>query len=295
VEGTLVSCAARTEQLIPYARAHFEGFLRNGIAGLERKGGDLDADDLDADSLFHDLALLQAENHAESDPTAPRIRPHRAVTSQRTGTDPSEAIPEILSYIEWLTGRDKNSVALKSLQGKIWKSGFESGELKLELFGDVPRAFARWSSHARIAIYSSGSVSAQRALFSRSSYGDLSRFVTAYFDTRTGSKTDGRSYVASPRKCSWPHRNCVFSPIRRANSMRRGAPVWALALSAVPVMPLSQSRTTWLFSRWMRHRRATPVCHRKPRGRLLRHVVCKDHAGCQTWTSRRKWILPVPF
>ena len=224
VEGTLVSCAARTEQLIPYARAHFEGFLRNGIAGLERKGGDLDADDLDADSLFHDLALLQAENHAESDPTAPRIRPHRAVTSQRTGTDPSEAIPEILSYIEWLTGRDKNSVALKSLQGKIWKAGFESGELKLELFGDVPRAFARWSSHARIAIYSSGSVSAQRALFSRSSYGDLSRFVTAYFDTRTGSKTDGRSYVAIAKKMQLaPQELCFFSDSPCELDAARGA------------------------------------------------------------------------
>ena len=196
VEGTIAPCSLTSERLIPYARTHLEPFLRREIAALEQKGGDLDATELAADSLFHDLALLQAENHAETDPDAPRILPHRELTSQRTYNDPSGAIPEVLAYLNWLMDRDSNSIALKSLQGKIWKAGFESGELVGTLFEDVPRAFARWRQYARIAIYSSGSIPVQRAFFSRSIRGDLTPFIAAYFDTHLGSKVDAASYAS---------------------------------------------------------------------------------------------------
>jgi enolase-phosphatase E1 len=196
VEGTLAPISLTREQLIPYARAQFESFLRRGVAALEQKGGNLGPDDLAADSLFHDLALLQAENHAETDPDTPRILPHRALMSQRTDTDPASAIPDILAYINWLMDRGSNSIALKSLQCKIWKTGFESGEIKGTLFEDVPRAFARWSPQARIAIYSSGSTSAQEALFRCSIFGDLTPFISAYFDSRIGPKIEAASYTA---------------------------------------------------------------------------------------------------
>jgi enolase-phosphatase E1 len=196
VEGTLAPCSLIKEQLLPYARAHFESFLRQGINELELKGGNLESADLAADSLFHDLALLQAENHAESDPNAPRILPHRASTFQRADTDPSDAIPDIIGYINWLMDRDSNSIALKSLEGKICKAGFESGDLNGILFEDVPRAFAHWSPQAHIAIYSSGSTAAQRVLFSRSIFGDLTGFISGYFDTRVGPKIEAASYAA---------------------------------------------------------------------------------------------------
>ena len=70
--------------------------------------------------------------------------------------------------------RDRKSTALKSLQGKIWKAGFESGELKGALFSDVPEAMARWAKEAKVAIYSSGSVEAQQLLFRHTTDGDLS-------------------------------------------------------------------------------------------------------------------------
>jgi enolase-phosphatase E1 len=98
------------------------------------------------------------------------------------------------AYLFWLMDHDRKSTALKSLQGKIWRAGFESGELKGTLFADVPDAFARWSSFARIAIYSSGSVEAQKLLFRYSSYGNLTPLVEGYFDTRTGAKSESTSY-----------------------------------------------------------------------------------------------------
>jgi enolase-phosphatase E1 len=56
-------------------------------------------------------------------------------------------------------------------------------------------AFDRWrSAGQRIAIFSSGSVLAQKNLFHATVVGDLSRFIEAYFDTTTGPKKDSASY-----------------------------------------------------------------------------------------------------
>ena len=72
----------------------------------------------------------------------------------------------IANYLKFLIEVDRKSTPLKSLQGKIWQKGYESGELKSEVFEDVPRAFERWKSEDKlIAIYSSGSVLAQKTTF----------------------------------------------------------------------------------------------------------------------------------
>jgi enolase-phosphatase E1 len=101
-----------------------------------------------------------------------------------------------LDYLLWLMDRDRKSTALKSLQGKIWKAGFESGELKGTLFDDVPDAFRRWAAKGKVAIYSSGSVEAQKLLFGHTNFGDLRPLIAGYFDSRTGPKMESASYVA---------------------------------------------------------------------------------------------------
>ena len=224
VEGTIAPLSLTSEQLFPYARARFESFLRQGIADLEHKQGALDTSDLTPDSLFHDLALLQAENHAEIDPEAPRIWPHRAHSAERLDENPSAAIPEILAYIHWLMDRDRKSTALKSMQGKIWKAGFESGEIKGTLFDDVPRAFTRWSPLAKIAIYSSGSTAAQQLLFRHSNFGDLTSFIAAYFDTRIGHKAEPASYSAIAEAMQLaPPEVCFLSDVTRELDPARAA------------------------------------------------------------------------
>jgi enolase-phosphatase E1 len=47
-----------------------------------------------------------------------------------------------------------------------------------------------------IAIFSSGSVQAQRLLFGHSKAGDLTKYIEAYFDTTTGPKREAASYAA---------------------------------------------------------------------------------------------------
>ncbi|HUX43927.1 MAG TPA: acireductone synthase [Terracidiphilus sp.] len=168
VEGTVAPLTLVTEQLFPYARAHAAQFLQLHATDPEVRA---------------DLALLAQENHAETQADQPAF-------------SHPENLRDANAYLLWLMDRDRKSTALKSLQGRIWKAGFECGELKGTLFPDVPQAFALWSAHAQIAIYSSGSVEAQKLLFRHSSFGDMTPRIAGYFDTRTGAKAEGKSYVA---------------------------------------------------------------------------------------------------
>ena len=58
------------------------------------------------------------------------------------------------------------------------------------------RALARWQEAGlAIAIYSSGSVLAQRLIFSTTAYGDLTPFIGENFDTGVGPKREPASYA----------------------------------------------------------------------------------------------------
>lgn len=101
----------------------------------------------------------------------------------------------VSDYVHWLMDKDRKSTPLKELQGVIWEEGYHSGELQSEVFDDVPRAFAGWRKQGKdICIYSSGSVLAQKLLFSRTEAGDLTRFIRDYFDTNIGAKREAESY-----------------------------------------------------------------------------------------------------
>jgi len=172
VEGTTSPLSLVTEQLFPYARKHLKRFI---------------LDHVDEADVRADLALLAEERMEERDDEAPRVEPEWDVAD--------DAEPGI-AYLLWLMDRDRKSTALKSLQGKIWKAGFEAGELVGTVFADVPEALARWSRTAKVAIYSSGSVEAQQLLFRHSSAGDLTPYISGYFDTRVGAKGSAESYRA---------------------------------------------------------------------------------------------------
>jgi enolase-phosphatase E1 len=104
-------------------------------------------------------------------------------------------IASAAAYVRWLAARDSKLTPLKILQGKIWEEGFRQGALQGELYPDVAPTFARWKAQGRsIAIFSSGSVLAQRLLFAYSTAGDLTPFLHGYFDTTTGPKREPESY-----------------------------------------------------------------------------------------------------
>lgn len=154
-------------------------------------------------------ARLQLRHHLDQHASSPEYERlfdalHDEWTSDRKAGEavpswiddpPGERLASVASYSDWLMERDRKSTPLKELQGRIWKEGFERGELVGQVFADVPAALGRWRARdLRIGIFSSGSILAQQVLFRYSSSGDLTRFLDWYFDTTVGAKTNSESY-----------------------------------------------------------------------------------------------------
>jgi len=63
--------------------------------------------------------------------------------------------------------RDVKSTGLKQLQGLIWDEGYRAGAFQSPVYPDVAPALKRWHDAGKIiAIYSSGSIAAQKVFFS---------------------------------------------------------------------------------------------------------------------------------
>lgn len=165
IEGTTTPIDFVTRTLFPFARAVIR------LASLGETGEMFDSSD---------LGLLWDEFLAESFEVDWRS-PHDQEGAAR--------------YLLALMDRDRKSTALKSIQGKIWEDGYRSGELVGEIYDDVEPAFRRWTAQgSRVAIFSSGSVFAQKLLFSHLPSGDLTPLISAFFDTTTGPKRTSSSY-----------------------------------------------------------------------------------------------------
>jgi enolase-phosphatase E1 len=179
IEGTTTPMAFVYDVLFPYARERLAAYLRAHAS---------------EDELRDVLATLRVEWQEDS----------------RKGEQPPDwamaDIPAAARYLEWLMERDRKSPSLKRIQGEIWKAGFDAGELRGEMFPDVPPAFARWkASGIDVAIYSSGSVQAQRLIF-----GDLAAFIAAFFDTGVGPKRSVESYRRIARELRRPPEQMLF-------------------------------------------------------------------------------------
>lgn len=109
--------------------------------------------------------------------------------------DAVEAVERLTQ--EWIA-KDRKVPALKELQGLLWRSGYEQGELKGEMYDDTPKAMEGWvASGKRVAIFSSGSREAQQLIFKYSDKGDLTHHISAYFDPKSAqaSKQEERAYL----------------------------------------------------------------------------------------------------
>jgi enolase-phosphatase E1 len=111
------------------------------------------------------------------------------------GDSEEAVISSLTEYGRWLMKQDRKDSALKSLQGLIWKEGYARGELRGQVYPEVPKALQRWREQGKATyIYSSGSVLAQKLLFQSTEYGDLTLLLDGFFDTQVGAKADPNSY-----------------------------------------------------------------------------------------------------
>jgi enolase-phosphatase E1 len=112
-----------------------------------------------------------------------------------TRENPIRAAEVVCKEVTRLMDADVKATGLKELQGLIWKSGFESGELKAHVYSDVPPALAAWKAAGKdIRIYSSGSVQAQQLFFGHTIAGNLLPYFHGHYDTTTGGKKESSSY-----------------------------------------------------------------------------------------------------
>ncbi len=167
VEGTTTSISFVYDVLFPYAREHAAEFLRQHAS---------------TEAVRTIVAELRRQRDADE---------RQGLMPPRSGEDDHA----VLRYLYWLMERDSKTTPLKSLQGLIWEQGYREGKLKSHVFADVPQAFERWKQAGKkIAIFSSGSVLAQKQLFAHTEAGDLTRYISAYFDTTVGAKREAASY-----------------------------------------------------------------------------------------------------
>ncbi len=117
----------------------------------------------------------------------------------------------IAEHVLQLMDDDVKATGLKMLQGLIWKSGFQSGELVAHVYDDVVPAIKRWrAAGCDVRIYSSGSVQAQKLFFGHTEQGDLLPLFTDHYDTQIGAKRESASYQAIAGQFELPPAQILF-------------------------------------------------------------------------------------
>lgn len=182
IEGTTTPIDFVHETLFPFARARMADFVGRNFADLSAE-----------------IAALEIEH---ADDVKNNLSPPPMI---------DDLVESVAAYLIFLIDADRKSTALKSIQGKIWQQGYESGELSGAIFADVKPAFERWKQADKtIAIFSSGSVLAQKLIFGFSSEGDLTNYISAYFDTTTGAKREAESYRKIAEHLGFPPMEILF-------------------------------------------------------------------------------------
>jgi enolase-phosphatase E1 len=158
IEGTTTSISFVHDTLFPYAKEHVRNYLKTHL------------NEPDVSQLIQEIAQIGGASH----------------------TDLSQVTQILLTWME----QDKKITPLKTLQGMLWKTGYEKGHFQGHVYLDAFQELQRWHEQGfALYVYSSGSVPAQKLLFSHSTYGDLTPLFSGYFDTKVGGKRESSSYT----------------------------------------------------------------------------------------------------
>ncbi|OUI95333.1 enolase [Acetobacter indonesiensis] len=160
-------------------------------------------------SFVHTVLFPYARTHLprmiEERRTDPVVKDALAAT-ERLAPD----VPPLEQLERWMN-EDAKVAPLKALQGMAWAEGYKRGELLATLYPDVVPTLEAWA-HAGIdlAVYSSGSESAQKLIYGHTAQGDVTPLFSRFFDLRVGGKKDAESYRAILRETGWQNDDVLF-------------------------------------------------------------------------------------
>ncbi|KAM8703578.1 hypothetical protein ACLKA7_008235 [Drosophila subpalustris] len=150
----------------------------------------------------------------------------------------------VTGFVSYLIERDLKVTPLKTLQGLIWAKGYAAGELKGHVYEDVAAAFQTWrDAGLQIAVYSSGSVAAQKLIFQHSVAGDLLPHLSAHFDTHVGHKQQTESYTKIAQSLQVEPQHVLFlTDVPGEAAAARGAGMQSIILQRPGNAPLSEEQ-----------------------------------------------------
>ena len=153
-----------------------------------------------------------------------------------------DLLPDPVAVARAFMAADRKVTPLKRLQGLIWEAGYANGALIADVYPDVaPRLTAWRAAGRRIAVFSSGSVHAQKLLLGHTTAGDLRPLVDAWFDTEVGSKIEASSYVAIARSLALPPAELLFLSDSRGELIAARAAGWmAIGLARDGALPAAE-------------------------------------------------------
>lgn len=173
IEGTTTSIAFVHEVLFPYSREHLPQFIRDQQNEFEVRNA---------------LEMASAE-------------------AGRPNLSTEDTIELLLQWI----AEDRKTAPLKTLQGLLWKQGYQNGAYKGHLYPDALQNLQAWAQQGlQLYVFSSGSVQAQKLLFSHTEYGDITPLFKGYFDTATGPKKKPSSYELIAKAMNQQPKDVLF-------------------------------------------------------------------------------------
>ncbi|KAL7073530.1 hypothetical protein ACQ4LE_007549 [Meloidogyne hapla] len=176
VEGTTTSIDFVKTVLFPFSFEHSGDFIQKLVIGKCEP---------EQQKIVDDLINTSNEHARESS----------EVSAIESNDNCETQISKLTANIQLWIKQDKKYTALKNLQGLIWEDGYKRGLIHAHVYPDVPIAFERLNkSGIPIYIFSSGSIWAQKLLYSHTDYGDLAKFISSHFDTTIGPKFAKESY-----------------------------------------------------------------------------------------------------
>ena len=184
IEGTTSSISFVHDVMFPFARERVSSFV---------------ADTWGQPALNDCLKLLATDLQFAS------------VDSWLGNADTASKKVTVTNAVTSMIDSDMKATGLKQLQGIIWRSGFESGELVAHLYEDTAPALRRWKDAGiDLRIYSSGSIAAQKLFFGHSVAGNLLHLFSEHYDTTTGPKKEAESYRKIAADIGNPAEKTVF-------------------------------------------------------------------------------------